>query len=136
MERHLSLQVIQKKTGCQALLLAKAFRIVPGRDYNAVAYELREKNRDSLFQLYEVILQENEAWECLRDRIYPFFIRYLKYKSIDPSTAKGVIVSLFYKDQFYLIEGPEFIKAFCEIEGLNSAGFLLRVKRWLAMVHP
>jgi hypothetical protein len=132
MERYLPLQVIRQKVDWNKLLFARAFRIVPGMDYNEVSDELREKNRGTSFQLYEVILDEKVAWEYLRDEIYPALARYLKAKAIDPRIGKRVIISLFFRDQFYLIEYPEFTKVYCEMEGLEEKDFRLHISKWLS----
>ena len=132
MKKYLPLKVVQQKVDWRKLLFSKAFRIVPGMDYNEVSDELREKSRGTSFQLYEVILEEKMVWEYLRDKIYPAVARYLKAKGIDPRIGKRVVVSLFFRDQFYLIEYPEFIKAYCEMEGLEEKDFRLHISKWLS----
>lgn len=111
------------------LLFSRAFRVVPGPQYNEISQPLRE-SRNLFF--YEVILHPDTPWESLRDRVYPALARYLKYKSIAPDSAEGVVVSLFFREQFYLIEGREFLSAYREIEGLGPDDFRLRVLSWLA----
>jgi len=113
------------------ILFSKAFKIVPGLDYNRFSYELREKSNGS-FIIYEVVMKENESWESLRDRIFPKLVRYLKEKGINPSSGEGFIISLFFKDHVYIINGIDFFKTFCEIEGLNFSAFHFRVLRWLS----
>ncbi len=110
------------------LLFSKAFGVVAGSSYNEVSHRLRV-NQNILF--YEVILQPDTPWEFLRDRVYPALTRYLKYKSIPPDSAEGVVVALFFREQFYLIEGREFLAAYREIEGLGPEVFRLLVLRWL-----
>ena len=111
------------------LLFSRAFRVVPGPQYNEISQQLRE-SRNLFF--YEVILHPDTPWEFLRDRVYPALARYLKYKSIAPDSAEGMVVSLFFREKFYLIEGREFISAYREIEGLAPEDFRLRVLSWLA----
>jgi hypothetical protein len=111
------------------LLFSKAFRVVAGPRYNEVSHRLRV-SRNILF--YEVTLEPDTPWESLRDRVYPALARYLKYKSIAPDSAEGVVVALFFREEFYLIEGREFLAAFREIEGLDPEAFRLRVLSWLA----
>jgi hypothetical protein len=111
------------------LLFSKAFRVVAGPDYNEVSHRLRA-SQNILF--YEVILQTDTRWEFLRNRVYPALARYLKYKSIGPDSAEGVVLTLFFRDQFYLIEGREFLAAYREIEGLSPEDFRFRVLRWVA----
>lgn len=113
------------------ILFSNAFNIVPGIDYNRVSYELREKTKDS-FIIYEVVLKENDSWEYLKEKVYPRLVKYLKQKGIYPSTGEGFIVALFFKENVYLIKGTDFIKIFCEIEGLNFSAFNFRVLRWLS----
>lgn len=111
------------------LLFSRAFRVVSGPRYNEVSQQLRE-SRNLCF--YEVILHPDTPWEFLRDRVYPALARYLKYKSIAPDSAEGVVVSLFFREHFYLIEGREFLAAYREIEGLGLDNFRLRILSWLA----
>ena len=118
------------------MLFPRALRVVPWIDYNGVSYELREKNTGTSFQLYEVILEENSAWDYLKDQIYPSLARYLKYKSMDPAVGKGVVISLFFMNHFYLIDYPDFVKVYCEMEGLSERDFRLRVITWLTNINP
>lgn len=113
------------------LLLARAFKEIPGVEYNRVAFELREKGGDSLI-IYEIVLDEGKPWEFLRDKIYPNLVKYLKEKGMDPSSGEGLVISLFMKDYVYFIKGRDFFKVFCEMEGLNENAFHFRVLRWLA----
>ncbi len=132
MKNFLPLQLVHNKNDYRKLLFSKAFLIVHGTKYNEVSYEMREKNRGRSFHLYEIILRENRSWEDIRDEIYPPLIRYLRYKSVDPRVGEGVVIAAFFADHFYLIEYPEFIKVYREMEGVSEKGFHLRVKAWLA----
>lgn len=111
------------------LLFSKAFQVVPGPRYNQVSQDLREKG-NILF--YEVVLREDTPWEHLRDQIYPVLARYLRHKSINPEVPEGVVVSLFYHDRFYLLQAPEFLRAYREKEELDPDAFHARVLEWLA----
>ena len=111
------------------LLFSKAFRVVAGPRYNKVSHRLRV-SQNILF--YEVILEPDTPWESLRDRVYPALARYLKYKSIAPDSAESVVVALFFREEFHLIEGREFLAAYREIEGLDPEEFHIRVQEWLA----
>lgn len=111
------------------LLFSKAFQVIPGPRYNQVSQDLRE-SRNILF--YEVILREDTSWEQLRDKVYPSLVRYLRFKSIPPESAPGIVASLFYRDQFYLLEGSEFIQTYLEMEGLGPDDLRLRVEDWLS----
>lgn len=113
------------------IFFSKAFKKVPGIDYNRISYELREGKREP-FIIYEVVLKENDTWEYVRDNVYPRLARYLKQKGIDPSLGEGFIVALFFKEYVYLISGIDFVKTFCEMEGLNFSAFHFRVLRWLS----
>ena len=132
MEKYLPLQVVRPHGEYREVLLSGAFAVIEGAAYNQVASDLRDQARGSLLVLYEVILETYHSWEYLKDRVYPSLSRYLRYKSLDPRTAEGLVVSLFFKDRFYLIRGPEFIKAFCEIEGIDGSAFGDHVTKWLS----
>ncbi|HXZ37848.1 MAG TPA: STAUR_1299 family protein, partial [Thermodesulfobacteriota bacterium] len=111
------------------LLFSKAFQVVPGSRYNQVSQDLRE-TWGILF--YEVVLREDTPWEHLRDQIYPVLARYLRYKSISPELPKGVVVSLFFHDRFYLLQASDFLLAYQEKEELDPDAFHARVLEWLA----
>ncbi len=113
------------------LLRAQAFKIVPGIEYNKVAYEWREKEGSS-WLIYEVVLDQDRPWEYLRDQVYPKLVKYLKEKGLDPSSGEGLLISLFLHEHVYLIRGTDFFKIFCEMEGLNQVAFHFRVLSWLA----
>ncbi len=115
-------------------LLGQAFRVVPGTDYNRVSYELREKNRSGLLQFYEVILNEQDTWDYMKDTIYPSLVRYLRFKSIDPVVGQGIVVSLFFKERFFLIRCNDFVKIYCEMERLTERAFRLHISAWLSNV--
>jgi len=113
--------------GYRQLLFSRAFRVVPGREYNEISHRLRE-SRNVFF--YEVILLPDAPWEFLRDRVYPFLVRLLRSKSLDPETTREAAVSLFFEDRFYLLEAPEFLKAYAEIEDLDPEAFRARMREW------
>jgi len=115
--------------GYKQQFFSKAFSVVPGPQYNEVSQRLRESQ--NLF-FYEVILTPDTPWESLRDRVYPALARFLKYKSLDPEMGIGVVVSLFFQERFYLLEGSEFMKSYAEIEELDPEAFRSRVRDWLA----
>ena len=135
MEKYLPLQISPLRGEYREFFFSAAFAVVEGPAYNQVAGELRDQARGSLFVLYEVVLETYHSWEYLKGQVYPFLSRYLKYKSLDPGTGEGVVVSLFFKDHFYLIRGPEFIRAFCEIEGIDENSYNDYVARWLSAVN-
>ena len=134
MEKHLPSETVQGKANYQEILFSKAFNVVPGMDYNQASYELRGRDKGTSPILYEVILKEGQSWQSLKEGVYPALIRYLRYKAMDPGSGKGLIVSLFFRDKFYLIEGVEFIGAFCEMERIDRITFRALVKRWLSEV--
>jgi hypothetical protein len=118
-------------SGFREVIFSKAFTVVPGVEYNRTLGELRgRRGEKTLF--YEAVMPEETAWEGVRDKIYPRFVRYLKNKSIDPEAAPGVVVSLFFRDRCYIMEGRDFIEALREIEGLDGGALHFRVLRWLA----
>jgi len=115
------------------LLAAKAFKVVPGRDYNRTLAELTEggKNPGKLV-FYEVPLGEGKPWEWLRDHVYPALANYLKNKSIDPEDPDRLVVSVFWRDRCFLLAGRDFLRVFQEMEGVDGAAFHFRVLRWLS----
>jgi len=136
MDKHLLAETDHRKTDYQEILFSKAFNVVPGMDYNQASYELRGLDKGISPIFYEVILKEGQSWQSLKDGVYPNLIRYLRYKAMDPGSGKGLIVSLFFGDKFYLIEGSEFIGAFCEMERIDRVTFRALVKRWLSEIKP
>ena len=113
------------------ILFAKSFEVIPGESYNLYRQEAEEQMTKS-YLFYEVPLMEEKPWQFIRDREYPLFARYLKTKGLDPYTAHGVVVAIFHADRCYLLSGKDFLKAYHEMEGLDSAAFLERVRQWLA----
>jgi len=114
------------------MLFSRAFKIVPGIEFNQVSQELRDENPKTLFSIYEMVLQENQSWDDMKERVYPNLVKYLKYKGMQPESGVGLVVSLFFNDHFYLIEGPDFLQTFCEIEGLDRLTFTSQVLKWLS----
>ena len=134
MDKYLPLQLGRPHAKYREVLLSCAFAVIEGPAYNQAADRLRNQARGRRVVLYEVVLEPYHPWEHMRDRVYPCLSRYLKYKSLDPRTAEGLVVSLFFKDRFYLIRGPEFMKAFSAIEGIDENAFSDHVTRWLSAV--
>jgi len=114
------------------VLLSRAFKTVHGTEYNRVSQQLREENPETLISIYEIVLQENQSWDYMKERVYPNLVKYLKYKGMSPESGAGLVVSLFFKDYFYLLDGMDFLGAFCEREGLNPAAFHMQVLSWLS----
>jgi len=110
-------------------LAARAFRIIPGVQYNAVRAEF-DSSQAPVF--YEVVLGEGKPWEYLRDRIYPAFARFLRDRSLDPEDPKGMVVAVFHRERCFLLDGRKFLEVFKEVEGLDSSSFHFRVLHWLA----
>jgi hypothetical protein len=108
------------------ILFAKAFKTGLASEYNQVAYAFRKQEEDP-GTFYEVVLQDPHAWEYMRDMVYPNLVRYLTYKRMNPEIGQGLTVTLFVKDRFHLIKGPEFIGVYREMEGLDPAAFHIRV---------
>ena len=112
-------------------LLDKSFEIIPGELYNQYRLEVTEQLGDS-YIFYEFSLMEEKPWRTLRERTYPLFARYIKAKLIDPTKASGVVVAIFHGEKCYLLKGEDFLKAYREIEGVDRATFLKRVREWLS----
>jgi hypothetical protein len=113
------------------MLFSKAFSTGHGIDYNRVSYELREKHPDNPIVIYEVVLKEGHSWEHLRDNVYPSIVRYLQAKRLNPETGKGLIVTLFFNDRFHMIECPDFMEVYREMENLGPESFRFRIRQWL-----
>lgn len=112
------------------ILIEKSFEIIPGEFYNQYRAEVAERVGDS-YLFYEISLLEEKPWSLLRERTYPLFIRYIKAKLIDPTTANGVVVAVFHADKCYLLAGEDFLKSYREIERIDPATFLERIQEWL-----
>lgn len=112
------------------LLLGKAYESMEGEFYNSYRERQQESEREKILY-YEVSLMQDRPWEYMRDRVYPAFARYLKNKSLDPETARGVVVAVFHGSRCYLLKGEDFIDVFKEMEGLNQSAYHFRVLRWL-----
>ena len=112
-------------------LLAKSFEVIPGESYNQYRLDVAEQI-GAIHLFYEVPLMEEKPWRFLRDRVYPLFARYIKAKLYDSATARGVVVVIFHTDRCYLLKGEDFLKAYREMEALDTAAFLEKVQQWLA----
>lgn len=112
---------------------ARAFKQVPGISYNQTLQEYDDMREPSGMRplFYEVVIAEEEAWETFRDRVYPLFVRYLRYKRINPEQPQGVIVSVFLGERCYLLEGREFLAMFCEMEHLLPDALYDNILEWL-----
>jgi len=116
--------------GWTDVLKAKAFHDLHGSEYNRYL-DSRSEPAGGRTLFYEVPLLEDRPWPYLRDRVFPAFSRFLHNKALNPETGEGVVVALFLGQRCYLIEGPRFMQAFREIEGLNPSAFHFRVLQWL-----
>ena len=114
------------------LLQAKSFESIPGELYNQYRLEVAEQSSES-FLFYEISLMEEKPWPLLRDKVYPFFARYIKSKRINPFTATGVVVAIFHGDRCYLLQGEEFLEVYRTMEGVTTEAFIQRVQQWLAV---
>ena len=75
---------------------------------------------------------EEKTWQFIRDREYPLFVRYLKTKGFDPTTARGVVVAIFHTDRCYLLKGEDILNTYLDMEGIDPAGLLQKIQRWLS----
>jgi hypothetical protein len=116
-------------------ILSRAFRIVPGVEYNRARRELLE-GADVVPVVYEMTLPEHGAWESFRDATFPLLVRYLKSQGIDPEYPRLLVAAVFFKDRCYFIDGVELIQALRELEGLSAEALHFRVLRWLADTAP
>ena len=113
------------------ILLAQSFEVIPGESYNQYRQDVEEQTGKS-YLFYEIPLIEEKPWQFIRDREYPLFVRYLKTKGLDPTTAVGVVVAIFHADRCYLLRGEGFLKAYLDMEGIDPAAFLQRIQQWLS----
>ena len=95
MKTTLPAPVNQEPVDYLKVLCSKAFEVAQGMDYNKVASEMRENAEGFAPFFYEVVCKEDRPWENFKDRVYPSFVRYLNYKSLDPGSGQGIIVSLY-----------------------------------------
>ena len=108
-------------------IMQKAFETVPGVGYNRLLEELH----DDLTLFYEILLTPQDTWETLRGKTYPVFVQHLKYKRKHPEQPQGVIVSIFWDDQCYLLDGQEFLNIFRELEGLSAEALHEQIQQWV-----
>lgn len=113
------------------ILLGKSFEAIPGEFYNQYRQDVAEQTKDS-YLFYEISLMPEKPWKHLRDQVYPIFARYLKAKLLDPTNAHGVVVAVFHQDRCHLLKGEDFLQAYRELEGLDSAAFHQTVEQWLS----
>ncbi len=114
-------------------IFARAFKTIPGMAYNQMLEELSERPEETGAKplLYETVLSEEGSWDLFRDKTYPPFARYMKWKSINPENPRGVIVAVFFKENCYLLEGREFVNLLCVMEELTPAALHVKVLQWL-----
>jgi len=111
-------------------LLKKAFRTVPGKDFNQVRYLLTNDPERPML-VCEGVIPKDADWETIKETVYPPLCRYLKGKGVRPDRPHNSIIALFYGGSFYLIPGEEFVDAFMEIEGIDRKTFAKFVSTWL-----
>lgn len=117
----------------RTVILGKAFSTGPGVDYNRASFALRGE-RDWLF--YEVVLPEGSRWAQAREQLFPPFGRFLGFKKLARSFGSGVVVALFHGGHYYLIMGPDFLGAYCELEELAPDALPYQLSRWVADETP
>jgi hypothetical protein len=117
----------------RSAIFARAFKTIPGMAYNQTLEELCERPEETGGKplVYETVLSEEGSWDLFRDRTYPPFARYMKWKSISPENPQGVIVAVFFKESCYLLEGREFVNLLCVMEELTPAALHRKVQQWL-----
>jgi hypothetical protein len=117
----------------RTVILGKAFAAGPGVEYNDTSYGLREEH-DWLF--YEVVLAEGQSWAEVREQIFPPLGRFLGFKKLAHSFGAGLVISLFHGDHFYLITGPDFLGAYCELEDLDRDALSRQIRQWITDEPP
>jgi len=114
----------------QEVVFSKAFSTGPGMEYNRVAYELREANRGRTFVIYEIPPTEGYSWEHLKENVYPRLASFIRSKGLDPVSGKNLVITLFSAESYYLIDGPDFMALYREMEKINSEEFACLVEGW------
>jgi hypothetical protein len=119
--------------GLAELLRPRAFKVLPGAEYNRYRLELEEESPPGSARgvFYEVPLPRDASPGHLDERVLPPFARYMRGRRIDPESPAGVVVAVWLDDLCYLLRGPDFVDLFCEVEGLSREALHLRVLRWL-----
>ena len=112
-----------------SVILGKAFSTGLGADYNQTSFALRQEN-DWIF--YEVVLAQGQPWAKVREQIFPPLGRFLGFKKLAKSFGSGMVISVFYGGHFYLITGPDFLGAYCELEHLAPEALPAQLNRWIA----
>ncbi len=117
----------------RAALIEKAYKTVPGIAYNQMLEELTRHAEESGEKplLYETVLSEEGSWDEFRDKTYPPFARYMRWRSINPENPRGVIVAVFFKENCYLVDGPAFVNLLCELDELTPAALHHTILQWL-----
>ena len=118
----------------RGMLLGRAFKTVPGVQYNRERRELLERAEIAPL-VYEVILPEQGGWEAFRDATFPLLVRYLKAQGIAPEYPKMLVVAVFFRDHCHFLEGPAFMNVLRDMEDLNDAALHFRLLSWLAQTE-
>lgn len=108
------------------MLLSKSSRSFPGRQYNEMLEAISKDKK----LVYELLLTTEGDWESFRDAAYPSFARYLKAKKLNPEYPKNIVISIFYENRCYELDGRDFIEVYKTIENLNKKTFHAKVKEW------
>jgi hypothetical protein len=116
-----------------ACLISRAFRVIPGADYNRALEESFDEMAATgvRYLFYEVLLNEEKPWEDFRDKTYPTFCKYMKSRSISPEKPLGVIVALFLANQCHLLDAQQFVNVLVEMERLDAASLRSKIGQWL-----
>lgn len=116
-------------------LLSRAFRIVPGPEFNRARRELLEQAPMAPV-VYEIVLPETGSWVDFRDATFPLLVRYLRAQGVDPENPRLLVAAVFFRDRCYFIQGPDLLDWLKEQEGLNDQALHFRVLRWLSEPLP
>lgn len=77
-----------------------------------------------------------QPWAKVREQVFPQLGRFLNFKKLAKSFGTGLVISLFYGAHFYLIIGPDFLGAYCELEQLAPEALPAQLSRWIADETP
>lgn len=116
-------------------LLVRAFRVVPGVEFNRARRALVERG-DIVPVTYEARQPELASRVAFRDSTLPPLVCCRRVPGIGPGNPTLRIMALFFRDHGYFLEGPECMNGPGEQEGLNGPVLHFPVLRWLSDPLP
>src|SRR5262249_32304187 len=113
-------------------LLARSERRVSGRAANEEIERERVRHyiQHGRCMSYEVVLEANHGFTYLATVVAAKLAYCLVQKKMSAYACNGVFVSIWVGDELYFIDARDFFDAVREAEGLDAAGWRLRVRSW------